>query len=233
MGRSGVRSIDVYVAAGAIFWLTVQQSGIHATIAGVILGLLAPAISFYDRATFVEDVEDLVRRFRLALQSGDEDAQRGIVAQMEDLAQGTEAPLDRLERALHPWVSFAIVPLFALANAGVYVSGDVADAALESSISQGVALGLLLGKPAGVLLFSWLAVRLRLCDIPSGATWSQILGVGMLAGIGFTVALLITDLAFEEAALVDEAKLGVLAASLASGVLGFSFLWLTTRAQKT
>jgi NhaA family Na+:H+ antiporter len=229
MNRSGVRSIDVYVAAGAVFWLTMLESGIHATIAGVVLGLLAPASSFYNRASFPEDAADLINRFRLAYQTGQQDVQQGILSQLEDLAQGNEAPLDRLERALHPWVSFLIVPLFALANAGVHLSSDVADAAVRSPISQGVALGLFVGKPLGIFGFSWLAIRLRLCDMPTGARWLQILGVGMLGGIGFTVALLITDLAFKNELLIDEAKLGVLAASLASGALGFLFLWLTTR----
>ncbi len=229
MNRSGVRNINVYVAIGAVLWLTVLESGIHATIAGVVLGLMAPATSFYGRHTFAEDAQDLVDRFRVAHAAGNEDVQQGIVAQMEDLAQGTEAPLDRLERALHPWVSFLIVPLFALANAGVHLSGDVAQAAVEGPVSQGVAFGLLVGKPVGILLFTWLAVRLRLCDMPTGGTWLQVLGVGMLGGIGFTVALLITDLGFDSETLVDEAKLGVLAASLASGALGFVFLWFTTR----
>jgi NhaA family Na+:H+ antiporter len=229
MNRSGVRNIDVYVVAGAVFWLTVLESGVHATIAGVILGLLAPASSFYGRSTFIPDAEDLVRRFRDAHAAGDEALQQGILAQLEDLAQGTEAPLDRLERALHPWVSFLIVPLFALANAGVAVSRDVAESAVESPISIGVALGLVAGKPLGIFVLTWLAVRLRICDMPNGATWPQIFGVGMLAGIGFTVALLIANLAFEDAALADEAKLGILAASVAAGVGGFAFLWLTTR----
>ena len=233
MNRSGVRSIDVYVAVGAVFWLTMLESGVHATIAGVILGLMAPASSFYGRDTFTEDAEDLVNRFRVAHASGQQEVEQGILSQMEDLAQGTEAPLDRLERVLHPWVSFLIVPLFALANAGVRLSGDVASAAVESSISQGVAIGLLAGKPLGIFLLTWLAVRLRLCDLPIGATWLQILGVGMLGGIGFTVALLITDLGFDSEALIDEAKLGVLAASLASGVIGFLFLWFTTRNRRT
>jgi NhaA family Na+:H+ antiporter len=228
LNRSGVRNINVYVVFGAVLWLTMLESGIHATIAGVVLGLLAPATSFYGRDTFAEDAADLTARFRAARASGDADAEQGILAQMEDLAQGTEAPLDRLERALHPWVSFLIVPLFALANAGVHVSGDVAEAALESPISQGVALGLLLGKPLGIFLFTWLAVRLRVCEMPAGATWSHILGVGILGGIGFTVALLIADLGFHEEALIDEAKLGVLAGSIASGIAGFIYLWLTS-----
>jgi NhaA family Na+:H+ antiporter len=231
MNRSGVRNLNVYTVFGAVLWLTMLESGIHATIAGVILGLMAPASSFYGRDTFIEDAQDLVDRFRIAHSARSEDVEQGILSQLEDLAQGTEAPLDRLERALHPWVSFLIVPLFALANAGVRVSGDVAGDAVESSISQGVAFGLLIGKPLGIFLLTWLAVRLRICDMPTGASWTQVLGVGMLGGIGFTVALLITDLGFESEALIDEAKLGVLAASVASGVLGFLFLWLSTRSR--
>ena len=233
MNRAGVRNVEVYTVMGAVLWLTLLESGVHATISGVVLGLMTPATSFYGRATFIEDAEDLVNRFRAAQQSGDEELQRGILLQMEDLSQGTEAPLDRLERALHPWVSFLVVPLFALANAGVHISGDVADAAVESSISQGVLIGLVVGKPAGIFLLAWLAVKLRLCDMPAGATWVQILGIGMLGGIGFTVALLITDLAFDSEALIEEAKLGVLAASIVAGVLGFAFLWVTTRNRPT
>ena len=229
LNRSGVRSIPVYVATGAALWLTLLESGIHATIAGVILGLMAPASSFYNPETFAEAADDLVNRFRLGKETGNEAAQQGILSQIEDLAQGTEAPLDRLERALLPWVSFLIVPLFALANAGVHVSGDVVDAAIESPVSQGVVFGLLLGKPLGIFLVTWLAVRLRLCDMPAGATWAQILGVGILGGIGFTIALLITDLGFDNEGLIDQAKLGVLTASVAAGILGFVFLWLTTR----
>ena len=153
MNRTGVRSLYVYVALGAVLWLALLESGVHATIAGVILGLLTPASSYYGRRY-------LRRRRRRPRQAASvlpskqtrRTFSRASSLQMEDLAQGTEAPLDRLERALHPWVSFLIVPLFALANAGVHISGDVAEAAIESPVSQGVALGLLLGKPLGIFL---------------------------------------------------------------------------------
>jgi NhaA family Na+:H+ antiporter len=229
MNRSGVRSIDIYVAAGAVFWLTMEQSGVHATIAGVILGLLTPASYFYNPRTFVTAAQDLIERFRLAEETETEEIQASILSQMEDLTQGTEAPLERLERALHRWVSFGIVPLFALANAGVHITGETADAALASDISHGVFFGLIVGKPVGIFLVTYLAVKLRICDIPTGSTWPQVLSVGMLAGIGFTVALLITDLAFESELFADEAKLGVLTASVGAGALGFVLLWLTTR----
>jgi Na+:H+ antiporter, NhaA family len=227
LNRSGVRNVNVYLFFGAVMWLGMLESGIHATLTGVVLGLLAPATHFYNPATFANVAEDLVSRFRLAQETENIEAQEAILAQVEDLSQGTEAPLDRLERSLHPWVSFGIVPLFALANAGVYISGAVAEAAIQSPISQGVAFALLFGKPAGIFLFTFLAVKLRLCEMPPGTTWLHILGIGMLGGIGFTVSLLITGLAFESALLADEAKLGVLCGSIVSGIVGFAFLWLT------
>jgi Na+:H+ antiporter, NhaA family len=229
LNRSGVRTINVYVVVGAVLWLTMLESGIHATIAGVALGLLAPASYFYNPETFATAAEDLVARFKLAQETGNEEIQQGILAQMEDLTQGSEAPLDRLERALVGWVSFLIVPVFALANAGVHISGATADAAVQSHISQGIFFGLLIGKPIGIFLVTFIAVKARICEMPTNSTWLQVLGIGMLGGIGFTVALLITDLGFDNELFIDEAKLGVLTASAASGLVGFIFLWLTTR----
>jgi Na+:H+ antiporter, NhaA family len=135
--------------------------------------------------------------------------------------------VDRLERALHPWVSYAIVPIFALANAGVEINSRVIDQAVSSSVSQGVVVGLLMGKPLGIFLFTWVAVRTRVCELPAGSSWGHILGVGLLGGIGFTVSLLITGLAFDDALLIDEAKLGILSASIAAGVLGYVALSLS------
>ena len=229
LNRGGVRSVDVYVVLGIALWAAMFESGVHATLTGVALGLLTPARYFYSPAVFAETATDLVGRFREALVAGNEDEQQGVLAQMEDLSQGTEAPMDRLERALHPWVSFGVVPLFALANAGVSVSGDAIGDALASPVTQGVALALLLGKPLGIFAATWLAVRLRLCDLPNGASWGHVLGVGLLGGIGFTVSLLIAGLAFEDAGTLDESKLGVLGASVIAGVCGFVYLWLTTR----
>jgi NhaA family Na+:H+ antiporter len=229
MYQRGVRNVDVYVVAGVLLWLAVFESGIHATLTGVALGLLTPARSYYDPASYASTVDELSGRYRDALRAGSRDEQQGILGQIEDLSQGTEAPLDRLERKLHPWVSYAIVPVFALANAGVSLSNELVQDATGSPITLGVALGLVLGKPVGILLFTWLAVRLRLGRLPSGATWSHIAGVGLLGGIGFTVSLLIADLAFEDSLLVDEAKLGVLSASIVAGIAGLVWLWLTAR----
>jgi NhaA family Na+:H+ antiporter len=227
--RAGVRTINIYVVLGALLWVAVHESGIHATIGGVVLGLLTPARAYYNSETFAESAQDLANRFKTAVETGATAVQESILSQMEDLAKGTEAPLERIERALVRWVGFSIVPIFALANAGVAVSGDVASDAISSPVSQGVALGLVLGKPVGIFLFTFLAVKLGICDMPRGATWPQILGVGLLGGIGFTVSLLITDLGFRgDQVLADEAKLGVLFASIVAAVLGAVFLYFNT-----
>jgi NhaA family Na+:H+ antiporter len=228
--RAGVRTINIYVVLGGLLWVAVQQSGIHATIGGVVLGLLTPARHYYNPATFAESAEDLAKRYRIALETGTLSVQESLLSQMEDLTKGTEAPLERIERALVRWVGFSIVPIFALANAGVAISGDVAGDALTSSVSQGVAFGLIIGKPLGIFMFTFLAVKLGICDMPRGASWSHVFGVGLLGGIGFTVALLITDLGFREHPLLaDEAKLGVLAASAAAALLGTAFLFFASK----
>ncbi len=188
--RIGVRSVWPYVVAGVALWVAVFESGVHATVAGVALGLLTPAWPV-----------------------GDDD--------------GAQSPLERLEQLLHPWVSFGIVPLFALANAGVALSGDSLSAAAESRVAIGIVLGLVAGKTAGILLATWLAVRTGAGSMPAGARWPQIAGVAMLGGVGFTVSLFVTGLAFDAPALVSDAKLGVLAGSLVAGVLGFAVVRLT------
>ncbi len=192
LNRAGVRHLGVYLLAGLTLWLATFESGVHATLAGVALGLCLP-----DRPP-------------------------------TGAATDEEQPLDRLERRLHPWVSYGVVPLFALANAGIVVSGDIAREASASSVTLGVALGLLLGKPLGIFGASWLAVRLRLCELPNGAGWHHIAGVGLLGGIGFTVSLLIAGLAFGEGTATDYARLGVLGASVLAAAAGFGFLWLTS-----
>lgn len=226
MSRGGIRNVDLYIVFGVLFWAAVYKSGIHATLAGVALGLLTPARSAYPTEDFAAAAEGLLNDYR----SADEDGRQGVLSEVEDLAHGTEAPVDRLERKLHPWVSFLVVPLFALANAGVTISSDTIADAASSPIALGVALGLLIGKPLGIALATYAAVRLRLCELPTDATWPQLAAVGVLAGIGFTVSLLITGLAFKEPALVDEAKLAVLAASMLAGISGYVALRLVTQA---
>lgn len=182
--RAGVQAIWLYVVLGILLWAAVYKSGIHATIAGVVLASLAPVEG---------DVGDSV--------------------------------LDRLEVALHPWVSYGIVPLFALVNAGVAVSSGLVGDSLTSPVSLGIATGLVIGKPAGIVAACFVAARLRIAELPSNADYGHLLGLGLVAGVGFTVSLFITNLAFDSARLVDEAKLGILAASTFAGAIGFVYLW--------
>jgi Na+:H+ antiporter, NhaA family len=222
--RLGIRDVGAYLIVGAVLWVFTYESGVHATLAGVALGLLTPARSLYEPSAYPRTAAALLVDFQHALLNRDADAQQGLLAHTEDLSRNTEAPLDRLERALHPWVSYAVVPIFALANAGVDIDSGVLHQAFNSRISLGVALALLVGKPLGIIAFTWLAVRAGMCELPNGSRWGHVLGIGLLGGIGFTVSLLITDLAFDDPLLIDEAKLGILAASIAAGGLGYAVL---------
>ncbi len=229
--RAGVRSVDIYVVLGALLWVAVFKSGIHATIAGVILAALTPARPYSARAAFDEHAQDLLDRFRAAQAAGDHEREQYLLKEIEWLARGAESPLDRLERVLHPWVSYLIVPIFALANAGLIIDGDALRAAAESPVTMGIIMGLVLGKVTGITAFAWIAVRVGWAALPAGVRWLDMVGAGLLAGIGFTVSLFITGLAFDEASLVAEAKMGILGASVAAGVLGM--LALSMRARRT
>ena len=226
-----VRRPLVYLLVGIGLWLAVLASGVHATIAGVLLALAIPDRRRINGRAFVQLTRDLVNQLQ---DHGDErqpEALSGheleVVETLELACEAVQTPLRRLEHALVPWVSWVIMPLFALANAGVAVSaGGLADAC-RSPITLGVLLGLVLGKPIGVMSFSWLAVRLRLAALPAGVTWSKLFGACLLCGIGFTMALFIAGLAFEDAVRLDQAKMGVLAGSFVAALLGLG--WLARR----
>ena len=205
-----------YFVAGLALWIAMHESGIHPTIAGVALGLLT-AVHPRKRSA-VERATVLTRSFR----------QDPSPAQARLAVLGVNAaisPNERLQEALHPWTGYVIVPLFALANAGVPLGGEALERALSSPITYGVVLGLLVGKAAGISLSSLLAVRLGWGSLPHGVERRHVLGAATLAGIGFTVSLFITELAFEDEALRDEAKAGVLVASILAAALG----WLAFR----
>ena len=151
------------------------------------------------------------------------------VAELETLSELAQPPLIRLERALHSVVAFGIMPLFALSNAGVSLSGAAIRAAVGSPVATGVALGLVLGKPIGILAFAWLAVRLRMAALPEGVSWGMLAATGVLGGIGFTMSLFIAGLAFPDVTVLDAAKVGVLAASCVAGAAGWLLLRAATR----
>jgi len=225
LNRGGVRAVEVYVALGICFWVAVLKSGIHATVAGVVLAMLTPSKPYYAIGEFEEEIPGLLDRYREAMAAGDHDAAQQLLAQIEMLTQGTESPLDRLEHRLAPWSSYVIVPIFALANAGVALSADMISGALTSPVTLGVVMGLVVGKPVGVLFAAWLAVRMGLAEFPRGVSARHMVGIGLLAGIGFTVSLFVNGLAFDDPALLDEGKVGILAASVIAGVVGFIYLW--------
>ena len=221
MIRAGVRNPFVYLLVAVLFWVAVFESGVHATIAGVLLGVIAPCGRWFSRGRVVEAAADQLEPVKEALARGENDDADQRLGRMEEMIRETEAPLDRLERIVHPWVSILVLPVFALINAGVNFSDEMLRAALSSPVSVGVAAALLFGKPLGILGAAWTAVRLRIATMPEGLTWRHIAGVGTLAGIGFTVALFITELAFRDSGLVEQAKVGILAASACAGLAGY------------
>jgi NhaA family Na+:H+ antiporter len=224
--RAGIRSVDVYVALGVLFWIAVYKTGVHATIAGVILAFLTPSRARYQEADFEASASNLLAAYREARDAGNAESAQHYLRQFEELSRDTESPLDRLEHTLHPWVSYLIVPIFALANAGVVLSGELIEQSASSAVTLGVALGLVLGKPVGILLACYIAVRAGLAELPTNTGYRHLVGIGLVAGIGFTVSLFITGLAFDSPVLVDEAKVGILGASFVAGVVGFVYLWV-------
>jgi NhaA family Na+:H+ antiporter len=224
MRYAGVQGANAYFLVGALLWAAMVKSGVHATIAGVVLGLLTPANPYFGKRAFAASIEPLIARFRDAVAEGDEEKAETVLGQVEELAERTEAPLERLERLLHPMTSFAVIPLFALANAGLNLSGGVFRDSLSSPITLGIILGLVIGNPVGIVGFSWVAVRLGITSLPAGMRWVHVVGIGLLGGMGFTVSLFITGLAFEDAGQISEAKVGILAASVIAGLAGYTFL---------
>jgi NhaA family Na+:H+ antiporter len=229
LGRSDVQALGPYLAIGALVWLAMLESGVHATLVGVALGLLTPAWPHRSPRRYPGEarrlIDDVERAYydRVLTQREFEENEH-LIAELQRLSIQSTSPLSRLERALSPWVAFAIVPLFALANAGVELTADAASGLVSDPVTLGVAAGLVLGKPLGILVASAITVRLGIGRLPVGTTWRHVVGLSIVAGIGFTVALFVTSLSFTDPALTDSAKIGILAGSLVAGALGYSFL---------
>jgi len=219
--RLGITRAIVFVVLGVAFWVAILRSGIHATIAGVIMGFMIPTTPKLSLEQFQEIGTDMIRRFRAAQAEGDLPTAYRLLGSFEQLVNATEADSERLTRELNDWVSFLVLPLFALSNAGVTFSGGAARGLFTSHIAWGIVAGLVLGKPLGIVGFSALAVRLGLAKLPNGVNWLQMGAVGILAGIGFTVSIFISSLAFDHPAQLMEAKAAVLGASLVAGLAGY------------
>jgi NhaA family Na+:H+ antiporter len=225
--RAGVAHPMVYALLGLAVWLAMFASGIHATVAGVLVALTIPVRTRIHPAELVEKGRALLDDLAATSTNGasvlSDQRQQSILHRLSQNVLAAEPPLQRLEHSLNPWVAYAIVPVFALANAGVALPADLG-AALQGPVLLGVVAGLVIGKPLGIVLATWLAIRLRLTGLPTGVNWRQLLGIGFLGGIGFTMSIFITGLAFNSGPLADAAKLGILGGSLIAGAIGFFLL---------
>ncbi len=226
--RLGVRHPLCYAVLGVALWIAVLQSGVHATIAGVALAFTIPARTRLNSREFLAESREILDQFEQAMLSEKnvitDEKQQSAVEALESACERVQPPLHRMEYALHPWVTFLIMPLFALANAGVALTGNFAEK-LSEPILMGVVFGLLLGKPIGIMASCWLAVRAGIASLPAGVTWRHIHGAGWLGGIGFTMSLFVAGLAFASEDLLNAAKLGILIASVCAGIIGSLLLF--------
>ncbi|HEX6315330.1 MAG TPA: Na+/H+ antiporter NhaA [Gemmatimonadaceae bacterium] len=226
LNRMQVKALAPYLIIGLVLWAALLASGIHATIAGVLLALTVPSRTRINALEFSAEARRLLDQFDLS-ETGDlvvltSKGQQEAVYGLDTLSSAVQAPLLRLEHSLHGLVSFLIMPLFALANAGVALTG-IGDV-LGEPVTLGVIAGLLLGKPVGVIGFSWLAIRMGVARMPAQVTWRHLQGAACLAGIGFTMSLFVASLAFEEGGVLVAAKVGILAASVVAAVVGWQLL---------
>jgi NhaA family Na+:H+ antiporter len=227
--RLGVRKPVVYALIGIFVWLATLKSGVHATIAGIMLAFTIPAETSLEVSEFLNASREALQRIA-GISEDDDDArqqQENAAYELERQSERLQTPLYRIEHGLQPWVSLVIMPVFALANAGVDVLGKFVPA-LTSTVGLGVGLGLWIGKPIGITLFSWLAVRSGVASKPDSLSWRRLFGASCLCGIGFTMSLFIANLAFRDTPFLDVSKIGTLVASLAAGIGGSLLLLRTT-----
>lgn len=229
MNRARVHETRLYGLVGVLLWLAVFESGLHPTLAGVLLAMFIPSRSYFSRSTYLQSMEILLRQFREALENKQKNREEAVLGRIEELSKDTESPLERLEREIHPWASYVVLPVFALANAGIVFTSDALTSAFNSPVTWGILIGLLVGKPIGIFGFSWLAIRLNLASLPKSVNWVHIFGAGVFAGIGFTVSLFISGLSFTDEAMVSQSKMGILIGSLIAGVIGCGTLLMTRR----
>ncbi|HEX04379.1 MAG TPA: Na+/H+ antiporter NhaA [Bacteroidetes bacterium] len=224
ISRLGVRSLWPYLILGALAWVAFLMSGVHATVAGVLLAVTIPHRAWMLGAGVEEGGRSILD---VAHHAANEDKRQAAFNALADLGRDAQAPLTRLEHALHPFVTWVVMPVFALANAGVSFTGG-GIGAISDPLGLGILLGLFVGKPLGIVAFSWLGIRTGLATMPQSVTMKHIFGAGLLGGIGFTMSIFVASLAFGGSVLLDEAKLAILLASLVSGVCG----WLLLRSVK-
>jgi len=225
--RLRVKRRGIVLALMVVVWLAVFASGVHATIAGILLAMVIPVRPALSLKQFILDAEAFLDRAKNRIQSGScivTDREQLDAVEAIHVRAGDALPAGlMLEHVLHPVQVWVILPLFALANAGVALGGNVGEI-LASPLALGIIAGLVVGKPLGIILMSWMVVRSGKGRLPEGVTWAQVAGAGCLAGIGFTMSLFVSDLAFDNEVLITAAKIGILAASLSSGIIGYVVL---------
>jgi NhaA family Na+:H+ antiporter len=233
--RIGVRQPMPYALVGIGLWLAFLESGLHPTIAGVLLAMTIPARTDVSASAFMAQCRAALGGLGDGESAEAEiDARRqrqGAAQTLEVIAERIQSPLQRLERTLNPWVAYLILPVFALVNAGVVLSGDLAET-LTAPVSLGIILGLLLGKALGITSFTWIAVRAGVAELPFGVSWAQLFSASWLAGIGFTMSLFIASSAFDSPYLLNIAKIDILIASVLAAVIGTVLIWLTSTSQE-
>jgi NhaA family Na+:H+ antiporter len=233
-----------YVLLGLVVWIGILGSGVHPTIAGVAIGLLLPTSARLSEHRFAEAVQgpvDEVKQAQAAARETDDphaadehhlETQKGL-GYIHEMAAATDEAAARLIRVLTPWVSYIVLPLFALSNLRIHFSAELIGEAVRSPLALGVVAALVVGKPLGFLGATWAATRLRIATLPHGVTWPMVLGIGGVAGIGFTISLFIAELAFSEKAQTEQAALGIFVASVVSALFGYAMFWLAARKATT
>ncbi|MFY0685152.1 MAG: Na+/H+ antiporter NhaA [Balneola sp.] len=225
MNWANIRSIALYLFVGLILWVAVLKSGIHATIAGVVLGFMIPATPHKNREGLLANIEKGVKLFRESLNTPDKEDDETAMHYLEEGIEKLESPLHKLEHKLHPIVAYFIMPVFAFANAGVALSADQTAVAFSSTLTLGILFGLFLGKQVGIMLSVWISSKLGIVKLPnSDKVWTIFYGIACLTGVGFTMSLFIGGLAFTDPQFIEYSKVGIFAGSLLSGLLGYFFL---------
>jgi NhaA family Na+:H+ antiporter len=224
-----IRWTLIYTLLGLGIWLAVLNSGVHPTVAGFVVAMFIPARGMYDTDIFVRKVKQIMDEFKCEEQSCGysillDRGHLNAVHALEIACHEVETPLQRLEHSLHPWIAFVLLPLFAFANAGLSLKGVDLTSIVHQPLTSGITLGLFLGKPIGIVLFSFLAVKTGMAVLPAEVGWSHIIGAGMLGGIGFTMSLFVSGLSFVSPELLNSAKLGILSGSILAAGAGLVFL---------
>lgn len=231
----GIRKSSFYVVIGACgLWIAFLLSGVHATLAGVLIAAAIPARVKIDETQFIKQLNALLKRFKNAKRTDSTfvtEEQQDILEQIQTVRAQAMTPLQKMEHALNPVVAFLILPIFALSNAGLEINSEIVSS-LFGSVSLGIGLGLILGKTIGIFGFSALLIKLKIAELPPNVNWTQMVGIGLMAGIGFTMSIFISELAFNDPIVKEQAKMAILMASLLAGLIGYFILSISSKKKK-